>query len=285
MSEEKVGWIGLGNIGLPMARTLQRKGYHVIVVGHLRREPVEVMKRDGAGEVSSPRELAKQCNVIFSMVFDKEQTEEVIFGNNGLWQELGSSHTVVVCSTLTPDFISELAERAKRERGAEVLDAPVSGGPWGAEAGTLSFMVGGSEAAYKKCRRFFEAMGKNIFYTGKIGTGQAAKLANNLMSFVNVFITSEAVSLAAKAGLDTRILLDIAKVSTGDNYAVRNWETLLKFIRNYPHLVGLNKDTVYALEFARRNGLHLPVAEFVSRFKAEAFPPELTAQIKAISPE
>jgi len=272
MTEERVGWIGLGSIGLPMARTLQRKGYPITVVGHSRREPVEVMKGEGASEVSSPRELAKKCTIIFSMVFDREQTEEVVFGSNGLWQELTANHTLVICSTLTPDFCSELAERAKREKGTEMLDAPVSGAPWGAEAGTLTFMIGGSEVAYQRCIRFFEAMGKSIFYTGKSGTGQAAKLANNLMGIVNIGTAFEAVSLVKKAGLDTHTMLEIAKVSTGDSYVVRNWDNLLKFIKTYRHLSGPNKDLVYALEFAGRNGLRLPITALASQL--EASPPE-----------
>ena len=269
MTEEKIGWIGLGSIGLPMARTLQRKGYNITVVGHRRREPVEVMKKEGASEASSPKELAEKCKIIFSMVWDREQTEEVIFGNNGLWQEFGVDHTLIICSTLTPDYCSELAKRAQNEKGMEVLDAPVSGAPWGAEAGTLTFMVGGSEATFQRCRKIFEAMGKNIFYTGRIGTGQAAKLANNLMGLINMNAALEGISLANKAGLDTHVMLEIAKVSTGDSYAMHNWDNLIKFIKSFPHLSGWNKDLAYALEFAGRNGLHLPIAGLVAQLEVK----------------
>jgi 3-hydroxyisobutyrate dehydrogenase-like beta-hydroxyacid dehydrogenase len=269
MTEERVGWIGLGSIGLPMARTLQRKGYQVTVVGHQRREPVEAMKRDGAKEANSPRELAKECQIIFSMVWNREQTEEVVFGSNGLWQELGADHTLILCSTLTPDFCSELAKRAKNEKAVEVLDAPVSGMPWGAEAGTLTFMVGGSEAAYQRCRRFFEAMGKNIFYTGKSGTGQAAKLVNQLMFIINANAALEGLSLANKAGLDTHTMLEIAKVSTGDSWAMHNYDNLIQLFKNLSktHLSPYSKDLIYALEFAGRNSLHLPIAGLVAQLE------------------
>ena len=272
MTEDKIGWIGLGSIGLPMARTLRRKGHHITVVGHSRREPVEIMKREGASEVSSARDLAKNCNVLFSLVWDRKQTEEVLFGNGGLWQELTKDHTLVICSTLTPDYCVELAERARGETGAEILDAPVSGLPWAAEAGTLTFMVGGPETAYQRCRRYFEAMGKNIFYTGRSGSGQAAKLINNLMGRVNLMAAFEGIALAKKAGIQTQTMLEIAKVSTGDSYAVRNWDSVVKFVRASPHVSGAHKDLSYALEYASRLGLRLPIAGLVAQL--EASPPE-----------
>jgi len=265
MTEEKVGWIGLGNIGLPMAKNLQRKGYQVTVVGHSKREPVEVMKREGAGEANSPRELARNCKVIFSIVWDREQTDEVIFGSNGLWPELSENHTLVISSTLTPGYCAELAERAKREKGAEVLDAPVSGGPWGAEAGTLAFMVGGSESAFQRCKPYFEAMGKNIFYTGGVGTGEAAKLVNNMMALVNMMTGFEGIALAKKAGIPTQTMLKIAQVSTGDSYLVHNWDNTMKFIKSFPHISGPSKDLLYALDYASSLGLKLPIVGLVAQ--------------------
>lgn len=260
-------------MGLPMAQNLQRKGFPIAVVGHSRREPVEILKRDGAIEAITPKELAQKCDVIFSMVFSAQQTEEVVFGYNGVWQELGGDHTLIICSTVTPDFCRELAERVKREKGADVLDAPVSGAPWGAEAGTLTFMVGGSETAYQRCKQFFEAMGKNIFYAGKSGTGQAAKLANNLMAIVNIGAAFEAVSLAKKADLDTHSLLEMVKLSTGDSYVVRNWDNVVKLVRTDSQKGTAYKDLDAALDFARRNGLRLPIAGLVSQLEYR-IPPE-----------
>ena len=114
-----------------MARNLQRKGFLVKIVGHLRREPVERMKREGAEEVNSPRELARECSVIFSMVSNEEQTEEVVFGKDGLLNGLTKDHTLVICSTLTPHYCASVAERVKDDSAAEVLSAPVTGAPWG----------------------------------------------------------------------------------------------------------------------------------------------------------
>ena len=269
MTEVKIGWIGLGSMGLPMARNLQRKGHHVTVLGHSRREPVEEMKREGGTEASSPRELARACNTIFSIVWDKKQTDEIIFGSNGLWQELTPNHTFIISSTLTPGYCAELAERARGEKGAEVLDAPVSGAPWGAEAGTLTFMVGGPEGAYLRCKPLFEAMGKNIFYTGKSGTGQAAKLVNNVMALVNLMTAIEAISLAKKAGIQTPTMIEIAKVSTGDSYTVSNWDNMLKILRALPEeLKKVNKDLLYALEYAAQLGLRMPITGLVAQLEA-----------------
>jgi 2-hydroxy-3-oxopropionate reductase len=269
---ERLGWIGLGSMGLPMARNLQRKGFQTSVVGHSRREPVELMKQIGSDDIVSPKELAENCGVIFLMVFNDQQTQEVVFGENGLAKGLTRDHILVVCSTLTLHFFIELAERIKNETGAAVLDAPVSGFPWGAEAATLSFMVGGDETTYLKCRPYFEAMGKQIYHVGsKIGSGLAVKLANNLMLVVNAGAALEAVALASKSGVDTPKLFEIVKSSTGDSYVVRNWDNLMNLFNTYPDInKRAHKDLEYALDFAHRIGLHLPLAELASQTQFSA---------------
>jgi 3-hydroxyisobutyrate dehydrogenase-like beta-hydroxyacid dehydrogenase len=264
MTEVKVGWIGLGLMGLPMARNLQRKGFLVKVVGHLRREPVESMKQEGAEEANSPRELAHECNVIFSIVSNEEQTEEVVFGKDGLLKGLTKDHTLVVCSTLTPHYCASLAERVKRESGAQVICASVTGATWGAESASLTFIVGGDRRAYEKCMPFFEAMGKNIYYVGdNVEAGLAVKLANNLMAFVNGAAAREAVSLATKAGVEIPVLFEIVKLSTGDSYIVRNWDKVRKLIEEPGMNETRTKDLQYALDFASRIGLDLPLTKLV----------------------
>jgi 3-hydroxyisobutyrate dehydrogenase-like beta-hydroxyacid dehydrogenase len=265
MPKIEVGWIGLGIMGLPMARNLQRKGFLVKIVGHLRREPVESMKREGAEEVNSPRELARECNVIFSMVSNVEQTEEVVFGKDGLLRGLTKDHILVICSTLTPHYCASVAERVKRDSGAQVISAPVTGAPWGAESASLTFIVGGDRRAYEKCMPFFEAMGKNIYHVGdNVEAGLAVKLANNLMAFVNGAAAREAVSLARKAGVEIPTLFDIVKLSTGDSYVVRNWDKVTKLMKEHPEMNRTRtKDLEYALDFASRIGLDLPLTRLV----------------------
>lgn len=264
MTQIKVGWIGLGLMGLPMARNLQRKGFQVKVVGHLRREPVESMKREGAEEVNSPRDLARECNVIFSIVSNEEQTEEVVFGKDGLLKGLTKDHTIIICSTLTPHYCSSLAERVKRESGAQVIAAPVTGAPWGAESASLTFIVGGDRGVYERCMPFFEAMGKNIYHVGdSVEAGLVVKLANNLMAFVNGAAAREAVSLARKAGVEIQVLFEIVKLSTGDSYIVRNWDILTKLMKEPGMNKTRTKDLEYALDFASRIGLDLPLTRLV----------------------
>ncbi len=267
MTKINVGWIGLGIMGLPMARNLQRKGFLVKIVGHLRREPVESMRREGAEEVKSPRELARECNVIFLMVSNEEQTEEVVFGKDGLLKGLTKDHTLIVCSTLTPHYCASIAERVKRDNGAQVISAPVTGAPWGAESASLTFIVGGDKSVYEKCMPLFEAMGKNFYHVGdNVEAGLAVKLANNLMAFVNGAAAREAVSLAGKAGVEISMLFDIVKLSTGDSYVVRNWEKVTKLMKEYPEMNRTRtKDLEYALDFASRIGLDLPLTRLASQ--------------------
>jgi 3-hydroxyisobutyrate dehydrogenase-like beta-hydroxyacid dehydrogenase len=265
MTKIKVGWIGLGLMGLPMARNLQRKGFLVKVVGHIRREPVDSMKREGAEEVNSPLDLARECNVIFSMVANEEQTEEVVFGKDGLLKGLTKDHTLIICSTLTPHYCASVAERVKRDRGAQVISAPVTGAPWGAESASLTFIVGGDKSVYEKCIPFFEAMGKNFYRVGdNVEAGLAVKLANNLMAFVNGAAAREAISLAGKAGVDILMLFDIVKLSTGDSYIVRNWGIVTKLMKEHPEMNKTRtKDLEYALDYASRIGLDLPLTRLV----------------------
>jgi 3-hydroxyisobutyrate dehydrogenase-like beta-hydroxyacid dehydrogenase len=267
MTKIKVGWIGLGIMGLPMARNLQRKGFLVKVVGHLRREPVESMKREGAEEVNSPRELVGECNFIFSMVSNEEQTEEVVFGEEGLLKGLTKDHILVICSTLTPHYCASLAERVARDSGARVISAPVTGAPWGAESASLTFIVGGDRSVYEKCMPLFEAMGKNFYHVGdSVEAGLAVKLANNLMALVNGAAAREAVSLAGKAGVEIPTPFEIVKLGTGDSYVVRNWESMVKLGKEHPEMNRTyRKDLQYALDFASRMGLDLPLTKVASR--------------------
>jgi 3-hydroxyisobutyrate dehydrogenase-like beta-hydroxyacid dehydrogenase len=274
MIKSKVGWIGLGIMGLPMARNLQRKGFFVKVVGHLRREPVELMKREGAEEVTSPLELAHECNVIFSMVSNEEQTEDVVFGENGLLEGLTKDHLVVICSTLTPHYCASLAERVKQISGARLICAPVTGAPWGAESATLTFIAGGARSDYEKCMPFFEAMGRNFYYVGdRVEAGLAVKLVNNLMAIVNGEVVKEGISLAQKAGVEIKTLFDIVKLGTADSYVVRNWEILTKLSQEHPQQSrAYQKDLEYAIEYASRIGLDLPLTKLALMIRRSWLP-------------
>jgi 3-hydroxyisobutyrate dehydrogenase-like beta-hydroxyacid dehydrogenase len=226
------------------------------------------MKREGAEEVDSPLELARECNVIFSMVSNVEQTEEVVFGKDGLLKGLTKDHTLVICSTLPPHYCASVAERVKHDSGAQVISASVTGGRWGAESALLTFIVGGDRSVYERCMPFFEAMGKNIYHVGEsVETGLVVKLANNLMAIINIRAAIEGVSLATKAGVEMPVLFEIVKLSTGDSYAVRNWNNLMKLMKEHPeeNRTLFHKDLEYALDFASQFGLDLPLTKLASQ--------------------
>lgn len=271
MAKEKIGWIGLGNIGLPMAKRLVGAGFEVIVCGHVRRQPVEEMKAMGAREVANPKEVAGASSIIFSMVRDVPQTEEVLFGPKGVWEGAKRGSTLVLSSTLAPDFCQELEGKGK-QRGLQVIDAPVSGGARAAEAGTLTFFAGGDKRVLRKCRPPLEAMGKNIFHLGGVGTGQVAKLSNNLMLMASILATSEGIALAEKAGLNYDVLLETIKVSSGNSWSVQNYD-YLAILAKEGSMGLLYKDLGLILEFASHAGLRLPLAGLASQLELPPFPP------------
>ncbi len=273
MHKERIGWIGLGNIGLPMAKQLVQHGYEVTTCGHTRRQPVEEIKSMGANEVSNPKEVAQAADVVFSMVRDVPQTREVLFGEQGLWEGLRAGQILVFSSTLLPDFCEEVEQEGEK-KGVTVLDAPVSGGPWGAEAGTLTFFVGGAEQGYHQCRPIMDVMGGSVFYLGKTGTGQAAKLANNLMLWAHILAAGEAIDLARKAGLGPDRLLDTVQVSTGNSWVAQNWKTIMELLapRENGVMDLLYKDIDTALEYAGTQNLQLPFTALIARLQLPPFP-------------
>jgi 2-hydroxymethylglutarate dehydrogenase len=280
MRHEKIGFIGVGNIGQPMAETLIRKGFEVWV-HDLRDEPVAQLERLGAKRAKSPKELGSLCNPIIVMVRNTAQAEAVILGKDGIMEGAKRGTLILLMCTVEPSFCRGVA-KVVAEKKVGLLDATVSGGTKGAQEGTLTIMVGGEEEFLKKCRHVLEAMGKNIFYVGGIGTGQIAKLANNLANYANWVGAAEAVALATKAGVKLEKLIEIISVSTGDNWAIRNWPSLRdRKIREGEH-VEVNYKTMRAQKAAAKElGLHLPLLEFMYQldllemFRGTSFQPKM----------
>lgn len=268
-----IGFIGLGNIGLPMAVRLASAGtFRVIVCGHRRREPLEQMAAAGAKVASTPREVAGASEVLITMVRDQPQTDRVLFGEDGAWEGLRSGSTLILSSTLTPDYCQELEQRGK-ERGIAVMDAPVSGMAKGAEAGTLTFFVGGSGDVLERCQPVLQAMGQNIFHLGRVGTGQVAKLSNNLLLFAAIHGIGEAIRMGEQAGLGWQELLRTIQVSTGNCWALQNWEYLGVISRDPAKVFDLvYKDLEAALHYARHSGMRLPLAGLLAQLEVPPFP-------------
>src|SRR5262245_14730654 len=196
----RVGVIGLGIMGAPMARNLLRAG-HVVVVYGRRRERVEPLVAAGASSADSPAAVARAVETVITMLPDAPDVEEVLAGRDGILAGAAAGSLVIDMSTIAPAAARALAARAAAA-GVAFLDAPVSGGEQGAIAGTLSIMVGGDEAAFGRIRPVLAALGSRITYMGGPGQGQMTKLVNQVIGATTLAAVAEGVLLAARAGLD-----------------------------------------------------------------------------------
>jgi len=275
MSSIKAGFIGMGNLGMVMARSIANKGIPLTVYD-LRKEAIEEMVALGATAASSCREVAEKSEVVMSMVRDIPQTDEVIFGKDGVWEGIKKGSIIITTSTIGPAYCRDLYAKAK-EKGVQVIDIGMSKDTPNNEEGQLTLMIGGDDDAIKKCQPIFEAMGKHIFYVGGIGNGQAYKLVNNLAAFNIGTVTRECLNLGLKAGLDLQTICEIMSVSTGGSWMVGNMaQTLKSGMRMAPppsppptpgaqapaQKMG-NKDTELAMEMADAVGAKVPVARFM----------------------
>ena len=196
----RIGFIGLGLMGRPMALNLI-KGGHTVSVWARRAESTKPLADAGAKVAANPKALAADVDVVVSMVADGPDVEQVMLGKDGVIEGGKAGLIAIDMSTIQPSIAKKVnAELGKK--GVDFLDAPVSGGDVGAINGTLSIMVGGPKAAFDKARPVFECMGKNIVYIGESGAGQVTKAANNLVVAMTVIAVSEAFCLARKSGVD-----------------------------------------------------------------------------------
>ncbi|MCX7707754.1 MAG: 2-hydroxy-3-oxopropionate reductase [Anaerolineae bacterium] len=197
---ERIGFIGLGIMGKPMAMNLLKAGHPLVVLERASAGTQEVIAA-GAEARPTPRAVAEASEVVITMLPDSPQVEEVILGPNGVLEGIRPGGLVIDMSTVLPATARRVAAAA-RGRGADALDAPVSGGQVGAQNATLSIMVGGSAEAFQRARPIFEKLGRNIVHVGEAGAGQVTKAANQIVVAVTIAAVSEALVLAAKAGVD-----------------------------------------------------------------------------------
>ncbi|MFC1905047.1 NAD(P)-dependent oxidoreductase [Chloroflexota bacterium] len=264
--KEKVGFIGLGNIGEPMAENLVRKGFDIIVYD-VRKEPLDALQKLGARVATSPKEVGEVSNFVIVMVRDRAQAEEVILAENGILAGAREGSIVIISSTLEPSFCQQVAKTAAA-KGVGVIDAPVTGGMAGrAATGMLTLMVGGEQQLVDKSRPVLEAIGNNIFHIGGIGTGQIVKLANNMISLSSYLATTEAIALAVKGGVDFERLLEVIRTGSGSTYAAQGqtWISWYRLKSGTPdHLNITYKDANLALKVSKDLGLDLYHQEAVT---------------------
>ena len=214
---KKIGFIGIGVMGGPMALNLMRAGYELTVYSRTRAK-CEAVLSAGARWADSPAACAEGQDAVLTMVGFPKDVEQVYFGQSGIFASVRPGMLLIDLTTTSPKLSKRIFEEAK-ERGADALDAPVSGGDTGAKAGTLAIMAGGEEAAFERARPILEAMGKNVVYEGPAGSGQHTKMANQIAIAGAVSGVCEAIAYGRAEGLDLERML--ATISTG---AAGSWQ-------------------------------------------------------------
>ena len=254
----KVGFVGLGIMGAPMAANLIGAGFALNVYN---RTPgkCEALEKLGAIAYPTPAGLASASEVVVTIVSDTPDVEAVLFGENGLAEGLAPGSVVIDMSTISPTRTVEFAARLA-DRQVNMLDAPVSGGDKGAIAGTLSIMVGGKQEAFNRCLPLFEAMGRNIVYAGSSGSGQKTKLVNQVVGSLNLLAMIEGLRMAEQAGLDPQRTLDAVGAGAAGSWM---WTHLGPRVARRDFAPGFmirlhQKDLRLAAEFMRDLGIDMP---------------------------
>jgi len=253
----KLGFVGLGIMGAPMAGHLLAAGHEVLAYARKNLPPDLVAK--GLVKRDSPREVAAECEILFVMVPDTPDVAEVLFGRNGAAEGISAGKIVVDMSSISPIETKLYAARIEA-LGADYLDAPVSGGEVGAKAATLSIMVGGKDEVFAKVRPLFELMGKNITLVGGLGAGQTAKVANQMIVAMTIEAVGEALLFAARAGADpARVRQALMGGFASSRILEVHGERMVKRTFNPGFRIALHqKDLNLALTAARQLGVSLP---------------------------
>jgi 3-hydroxyisobutyrate dehydrogenase len=258
--KEKVGFIGVGTMGKPMGFNLMKAGY-TLTVYDLNPKSLREFQEKGAGIGNSAREVAGKSDVVITMVPNSGDVENVILGKDGAIEGLKSGAMVIDMSTIDPS-VSRKISKALAAKKIPMLDAPVSGGQMGAEAGTLAIMVGGDEEVYNKCLPLLQAMGKKIYYCGPSGNGEIVKIVNNLMAGIIRMASAEALSLGVKAGVPLKTIYDVLNESSGQTRSVQVYSAAKTFKGDYePGFAAelMHKDLGLALNLGKEERVPLPM--------------------------
>ena len=252
----KVGFIGLGNMGNPMAANLLKAQYNLTVYD-IRREMGQPLEATGARWGSSPKNVAAQSDVVLTSLPGPKEVEAVVLGENGIFAGLNSGCAYIDLSTNSPTTMHKIAEIGA-PKGFHVLDAPISGGVFGARDGTLTIFVGGEQADFERFQPLFRSIGEHIAYMGPVGSGHVTKLVNNFIMFINFAGVCEGMAMGAKAGIQPQALLNVIKTSTGDSMYLRRTIDLLLAGEDVNSAADLAvKDVHLAVELGRE--LDIPI--------------------------
>ena len=261
-----IGFVGLGNMGGPMAANLMKAG-HTVKVFDLVPDLVAKLKGEGAGVAMTAAAAAQDVEVFISMLPASQHVAALYLGDEGVLNHLSNDTLVIDCSTIAPETARQVSSAAS-EKGITMIDAPVSGGVGGAVGGTLTFIVGGTADGLAQATNVLEAMGKNIFHAGDAGAGQVAKICNNMLLSVLMTGTAEALQLGVDNGLEPGVLSEIMRKSSGGNWALEVYNPYPGVMENVPSsnnydggfLVDLMiKDLGLAMESAMDKGSATPM--------------------------
>ena len=249
---QNIGFIGVGIMGTPMVRCLLKAGFPVNVYDR-RETQVAPLVEEGVVAKNSPKEVAESSDIVITMLPNSMIVDSVMFDENGLFEGLTAGKVFIDMSSADYHTNQRICLRLK-DKGVEMLDAPVTGSSKGATEGTLTIMVGGEESTLEKVRPVLEAMGSKIIHVGPVGTADIAKACNQMLFALNLAAASEVFALAAKAGLDPEMLLSIANNGSGESYASRVKFDKFVLKRNFKAGFTTNlmaKDVDIALSMAR----------------------------------
>jgi 2-hydroxy-3-oxopropionate reductase len=268
MPDVRVGFIGLGIMGRPMALNLLRAGYLLVVHNRTREKESELVSA-GAESATSPRAVASACEVLITMLPDSPDVEAVYFGDDGVLAGAQAGQLLIDMSSIAPSVARSVCDAA-REVGADALDAPVSGGDVGAREGTLSIMAGGSDDAFKRAGPLFDVLGTTVVHMGDAGAGQTAKACNQILVAVTIEAVSEALVLASKAGVDPDRLIEVLSGGLAGNKVM---EVRRRNFLEHDFTPGFklslhHKDLGIALRTARELGVYVPTTAIVDQMLA-----------------
>ena len=260
--QAKVGVIGLGALGRPIAELLLKAG-HRVAVYDVRAEPLAALQKAGASAWVCPAEVAQQSDIVISLVLDGAQTDDIVFGDNGVHGSLKRGSIFAIGSTLSPAPVKTIAA-ALAAKGVKTLDMPISGGIVAAREGALSLMVGGAPAVLERALPVLRIFARDITRTGDVGSGQAAKLAHQLVFATNVMALLEGLSLGVAGGVEPAALKQVFKNGLANSAVLQAWDDLgprwkgmLKATAPDAMPPNLRKDLHLVLEFARELGVNL----------------------------
>ncbi len=270
---EKVGFIGLGIMGKPMAINLIEAGYDLTIYAR-RPEVIAEMEGLGASAVESPAAVAEATDIVITIVTADPEVREVILGDEGVLQGASEGSLIVDMSTISPLTIREIAEKAGPKNVA-VMDAPVSGGDTGAINGTLTIIAGGEAKDFDRCRGLFNAMGneENIFHVGSVGVGQTVKIVNQLIGGINMAAIAEGLILGIRAGADPEVMRQVISVSSANStlFQIRVSDFLLSDVFDPGFMLDLmKKDLAIGVDLGKALNVPMPIGAATYQMYAAA---------------